>query len=388
MIVTTDTGLLRSRATGGRVTFPELFFDLVYVFAVTQLSHLLLAHLTWHGAAQTGLLLLAVWWAWVYTAWHTNWFDPERSSVRLVLGGVMLVSLIMSAALPDAFGRHGLLFACAYVAIQIGRTAHSVIAAPRNTPLRRNLARVLAWALLSGVFWITGGLTEATARELLWAAAVGADLVAPWVGFVTPGLGRSATTDWSIDGAHMAERCQLFLIIAFGESILVTGSTFGQAMSPSSAAAFAVSFAGSAGLWWVYFGRSAEAGSRVISSADDPGRLARSAYTFLHLPMVAGIVVSAVGDELVISHPGETGVEVTLTVLGGPALFLAGHALFKRVLWGRFPASHLAGLAALIALAPAGLVVPPLAVAAAAMAVVIAVALWDSVGRRRAARPE
>jgi low temperature requirement protein LtrA len=182
----------------------------------------------------------------------------------------------------------------------------------------------------------------------------------------------------------MAERCQLFLIIAFGESILVTGSTFGQAVSPSTAAAFVVSFTGSVGLWWAYFGRSAEAGSGVIASASDPGRLARSAYTFLHLPMVAGIVVSAVGDELVISHPGgHTGPEVTLTVLSGPALFLAGHALFRRVLWGRFPASHLAGLPVLAALAPLGLVAPPLVLATAAAVTVVAVATWESVSRRR-----
>src|SRR5919202_2418636 len=104
-----------------RVTFMELFFDLVYVFAVTQLSHLLLEHLTVHGALQTLLLLLAVWWAWVYNAWFTNWFDPDRRAVRLVLGAVMLASLIMSATLPDAFGERGLLFAGAYVAMQVGR---------------------------------------------------------------------------------------------------------------------------------------------------------------------------------------------------------------------------------------------------------------------------
>src|SRR5690349_22753261 len=139
-----------------RVTFTELFFDLVYVFAITQLSHLLLGGLSWHRAAQTLLLLLAVWWAWVYTAWHTNWFDPDRPSVRLVLVGVMLASLLMSAALPDAFGGQGPMFATAYVVIQVGRTLHSVVGAPAGTPLRRNLLRVLAWAVLSGVFWIAG----------------------------------------------------------------------------------------------------------------------------------------------------------------------------------------------------------------------------------------
>ncbi|WP_051458857.1 low temperature requirement protein A [Microbispora sp. ATCC PTA-5024] len=380
------TGLLRSRAEGQRVTFTELFFDLVYVFAVTQLSHLLLGHLSWHGAAQTLLLLLAVWWAWVYTAWHTNWFDPDRPSVRLVLVGVMLASLLMSAAIPDAFGGQGPMFATAYVVIQVGRTLHSVVGAPAGTPLRRNLLRVLAWAVLSGVFWIAGCLAQGPARELLWALAVGADLLAPWLGFVTPGLGRSATTDWSVDGAHMAERCQLFLIIAFGESILVTGATFGGHPSPASAAAFVTAFLGSVGLWWTYFGRSAEAGSRVIASSPDPGRLARSAYTFLHLPMVAGIVVCAVADELVIAHPGgRVAAATALTALGGPALFLAGHALFKRAVWGRPPLSHTAGVLLLAALAPAALLLPPLGLAACATAVVAGVAVWDAAARHRAA---
>ncbi|MEW9533252.1 low temperature requirement protein A [Microbispora sp. NPDC049125] len=381
--MTTPAGPLRSRAEGQRVTFTELFFDLVYVFAITQLSHLLLGHLSWHGAAQTLLLLLAVWWAWIYTAWHTNWFDPDRPTVRLVLVGVMLASLIMSAVIPEAFGAHGPLFAAAYVAIQVGRTTHSVLQAPAG-PLRRNLLRVLAWAVLSGVFWGAGALTGGGARELLWVAAVGTDLLAPWVRFATPGLGRSETSDWTIDGAHLAERCQLFVIIAFGESIVVTGATFGEHPSGAPAAAFVVAFLGSVALWWVYFGRSAEAGSRVIAASRDPGRLARSAYTFLHLPMVAGIVVSAVGDELVIHHPlGPTPAEVALTCLGGPALFLAGHGLFKRTVWGRFPLSHGAGLAALAASAPLGLVAPPLVLAACATAVAAAVAAWDAVIRHR-----
>ncbi|MBE3012610.1 low temperature requirement protein A [Microbispora sp. NEAU-D428] len=377
------TGTLRPRGGEQRVTFTELFFDLVYVFAVTQLSHLLLGHLSWHGAAQTLLLLLAVWWAWIYTAWHTNWFDPDRPSVRIVLVAVMLASLVMSAALPRAFGEHGLMFAAAYVAVQVVRTASSVAAAPRG-PLRRNLARVLAWAVLSGAFWIAGGLAHGLPRELLWAAAVGTDLLAPWVGFVTPGLGRSATTDWSIDGAHLAERCQLFLIIAFGESILVTGATFAAHPSRAAGTALLTAFGASVGLWWTYFGSSAEAGSRVIAAADDPGRLARSAYTFLHLPMVAGVVVSAVADELVIHHPGgHTAPGTAIAVLGGPALFLTGHALFKRAVWGRVPRSHLAGVLVLAALGALTPLVPPLALAACATATVAGVAVRTALARRR-----
>jgi low temperature requirement protein LtrA len=365
---------------GQRVTFMELFFDLVYVLAVTQLSHLLVEHLDARGAAQTALLLMAVWIAWVYNAWFTNWFDPDRRPVRLVLLGVMLASLLMSASLPDAFGDRGLLFAGAYAAMQVGRTVF-VVAALREEPgLRRNFQRVLSWLLAAAVLWLAGGLAHGTAREALWLAALAVDFIAPMVGFFTPGLGRSRTTDWTIAGGHFGERFPLFLILALGESILVTGSVFGElALSASTVAAFVVAFLGSVALWWVYFDRSAEDASGVIAGSADPGRLGRSAYTYCHLPMVAGIIVTAVGDELVIAHPGgRASVATTTTVLLGPALFLAGHALFKRVVFGRLSVPRLLAIVALAGLWPVGPAVSPLLLALVATLVVAAVAVSDT----------
>jgi low temperature requirement protein LtrA len=365
---------------GQRVTFMELFFDLVYVLAVTQLSHLLVEHLDARGAAQTALLLMAVWIAWVYNAWFTNWFDPDRRPVRLVLLGVMLASLLMSASLPDAFGDRGLLFAGAYAAMQVGRTVF-VVAALREEPgLRRNFQRVLSWLLAAAVLWLAGGLAHGTARGALWLAALAVDFIAPMVGFFTPGLGRSRTTDWTIAGGHFGERFPLFLILALGESILVTGSVFGElALSASTVAAFVVAFLGSVALWWVYFDRSAEDASGVIAESADPGRLGRSAYTYCHLPMVAGIIVTAVGDELVIAHPGgHASVATTTTVLLGPALFLAGHALFKRVVFGRLSVPRLLAIVALAGLWPVGPAVSPLLLALVATLVVAAVAVSDT----------
>jgi low temperature requirement protein LtrA len=365
---------------GQRVTFMELFFDLVYVLAVTQLSHLLVEHLDARGAAQTALLLMAVWIAWVYNAWFTNWFDPDRRPVRLVLLGVMLASLLMSASLPDAFGERGLLFAGAYAAMQVGRTVF-VVAALREEPgLRRNFQRVLSWLLAAAVLWLAGGLAHGTARGALWLAALAVDFIAPMVGFFTPGLGRSRTTDWTIAGGHFGERFPLFLILALGESILVTGSVFGElALSASTVAAFVVAFLGSVALWWVYFDRSAEDASGVIAESADPGRLGRSAYTYCHLPMVAGIIVTAVGDELVIAHPGgRASVATTTTVLLGPALFLAGHALFKRVVFGRLSVPRLLAIVALAGLWPVGPAVSPLLLALVATLVVAAVAVSDT----------
>ncbi len=368
----------------------ELFFDLVYVFAVTQLSHLLLDHLNVRGAVQTLLLLPAVWWAWVYNAWFTNWFDPDRRAVRLVLIAVMLAGLIMSAALPEAFGARGLVFAGAYVAMQVGRTIFVVAALGADPALRRNFQRILAWLMACGVLWLAGGLADDAARYGLWLAAVAVDYAAPACGFWTPGLGRSRTTDWTITGGHMAERCHLFLIIALGESILVTGATFAQLpFSAATIAAFVVAFLGSVAFWWVYFDRAAEVSSDVIAHAADPGRLGRSAYTYLHLPIVAGIIVAAVGDELTIAHPGgHTSAATAAAVLGGPALFLAGHALFKLVVFGRLSLPRLIGIVALVALVPVSAVVPPLVLAAAATLAVAAVGMWDTLGYQTAHSPD
>src|SRR4051812_13162753 len=133
------TSVLRPHSGHQRVTFAELFFDLVYVFAVTQLSHLLLGHLTWAGAGQTTLLLLAVWWAWMYTTWFCNWFHPDQRIVRLVLVGCMLASLIMSATLPHAFDVHGLAFAVAYTVLQVGRNTFAAFSQRADTNLRVNL---------------------------------------------------------------------------------------------------------------------------------------------------------------------------------------------------------------------------------------------------------
>ena len=373
--------LLRDDGDGDhRVTPMELFFDLVYVFAITQLSHLLLDHLDARGLLQTGLLLIAVWVASIYTTWSTNWLNPNQRPVRLMLIGVMAASLIVSAVLPEAFGERGMIFAVAYVAIQVGRSIF-VVACTRDHPdLHRSFQRILVWLTVSGALWIAGGLASGTARGGLWLAAVALDLLSPMIGYYTPGLGRSTTRDWNISGEHMAERCQLFVIIALGESILVTGATFADLeISGATLAGFVVAFLGSVALWWVYFDRSAEAAAEAIARSDDPGALGRNAYTYMHLPMVAGIIVTAVGDELAIAHPLEhASPETVVTVLGGPALFLAGHALFKKTVFGVWSVPR---LAAIVLLAVAGVVGrdwAPLALATAALAILAGVSVWDA----------
>jgi low temperature requirement protein LtrA len=295
--------LMREPATAGRVTNIELFFDLVYVFAVTQLSHYLLAHASVTGALGTGLLLAMVWQLWVYTTWVTNWLNPERIAVRLLLLGLTGASLVMSAALPGAFGSRGLAVGCAYAVMQIGRSVFAVIAL-RGQGLQRNFERILCWCLVSGALAVAGGFAAGGARVALWVAAVGVDLLGGIVGFYTPGLGRSTTHEWTIEGGHFAERCQGFVLIALGESILVIGVTLA-----------------------------------------DPDEVGHAAASWL--------------------------------ILGGIALFLAGHAAFKAVIWRRVPWTRIGAVAVLALLGLAAPHLSALALGGCTAAVVLAVAALD-----------
>src|ERR1700735_2173716 len=246
------TRLLRDRSGQQRVTNIELFFDLVYVFAITQLSHYLLGHATVPGALQAGLLLVMVWLVWAYTTWVTNWLDPEQMVVRLLLVVLMLISLAMSVSLPRAFEDLGLWVGGGYAVQQIGRSVFMVIAL-RGYTLRANYERILAWCVVSGALALGGGFAHGWARGLLWLLAVSVDLVGGVIGFATPGLGRSHTSDWTIEGGHFAERCQAFILIALGESIVIIGTVLSgqKGVTVTNVTAFVVAFIGSVAMWWL-----------------------------------------------------------------------------------------------------------------------------------------
>lgn len=375
--------LLRIRSgkhEDGKVAFVELFFDLVFVFAITQLSHWLLKHFTPAGIGQTTLLFMAVWWVWIYTSWVTNWLDPQKTLVRLMLFALMLAGLVLSTSIPDAYGSRGLAFACAYVFMQVGRSLFTLWAMSGHSPGNfRNFQRITAWLILSGIFWIAGGLADGNVRVGLWIIAIVIEYLSPAFGFWLPRLGRSTTTDWDVEGAHMAERCGLFMIIALGESILVTGATFAdQDWTSVSVAAFVTAFIGSATMWWIYFHIGAERASQHISKSSDPGRVARIAYTYLHLPIVAGVLVTAAADEFLLAHPlGHTEPGAAAAILGGPAIFLIGNILFKSATSGRAPLSHFGGLAVLALLAFTVTSISPLALSMSVTAVLIMVAAWE-----------
>jgi low temperature requirement protein LtrA len=381
---------LRQAGTHGKVTNIELFFDLVFVYAVTQLSHTLLRDLSLFGALHVLLLFLAVWWVWIFTGWITNWLDPERLAVRLLLLALMFAGLLLSTALPQAFDGHGLIFAGAYVFMQVGRSCF-MLWALRHSSLaaRRNFHRITIWLLISGALWIYGGLIGGNARLACWAIALTIEYLGPATFFYVPGLGRSGTAEWDVEGGHMAERCSLFVIIALGESVVVTGSSFADGARTLDAwMAFVIAFVGCVAMWWIYFDIGAERGSRSIRESADTGRIARTGYTYLHLLIVAGIVVGAVGDELSVSHPHVIASVAQVAVLiGGSALYLLGNALFKMTVnHTNFPLSHLVGLVLLLALSLPATRLSVLSLAALTTLLLVVVAVWETMSLRNLRR--
>jgi low temperature requirement protein LtrA len=365
-----------------RVTYAELFFDLVFAYAVTQISHTLLGRFTALGTLQTTLLFLSVWWLWVYTAWVTNWLNPEKTPVRLLLFALMLGGLVLSTSIPKAFESRGLWFALAYSVMQVGRTVFLLASTTSGQPLARlNAVRILVWLAVSGMFWIAGGLAEGQARLALWVVALGIEYLSPAVRFWIPKYGATSVADWMVEGGHMAERCAGFIIIALGESIVVTGATFGDlTWTTENVIAFVAALLGSIAMWWIYFHKGAEAGSEQISRSSEPGRLARLAYTYLHMPIVAGIIVSAVADDLVLTHPGgHSDYKTVLSAIGGPMLFLVGTILFKHTFRGFLQLSHGAGIIALGVLYWFAGELSPLMLSCLTTAIMLTVAIWETI---------
>jgi low temperature requirement protein LtrA len=385
--------LRREAGVEQRTTTLELFYDLVFVFAVTQVSHLLLGHLTWEGAGQAALVLLVVWWSWNYTTWVTNELDPSSSVVRLLLIALMLASLLMAIAIPQAFGAKALLFAASYVAIQVGRhTFLTFVAAERGTIERERAARILTWFLVAGMLWIAGALADGSARTVLWLVALTLDYTAPLVMFWVPGRPRLRPEVWDVGTAHFAERFQLFIIIALGESIVITGATAADLdLTTARITALALAFLSTAALWWLYFNLVAAIAERRLAQAAHRTLLARDAYTYLHVVIVAGILLSAVGDELVIAHPtDELRSPELIAVVCGPALYLLAHVALRLRMTHTISTRRLAGAVACLGVGGIGTFAPALVVAAVLLAVLVAVIVGDQVAaarRRRRGEP-
>ena len=304
----------------------------------------------------------------------------------------MFASLLMAVAIPQAFGGRALLFVGSYLAIQIGRhTFLTFVVAGSGTIERERAGRILTWFAAAGALWIAGGFADGRLRAALWVAALAVDYGAPLAVYWVPGKPRFSEHAWEVGVEHFAERFQLFVIIALGESIVVTGATTADLpLSFARAVAFGLAFLGTCALWWLYFNYVARIAQRRLELAPERTRMARDAYTYLHVVMVAGIIVAAVGNELVIAHPtGRLPGKEIAAVVAGPALYLLAHALFRLRMTGSVSWKRLGGAVACVVVAAAGAFAP--AVVLAALVVVVLVAVIGSeqlAGARRRARGE
>lgn len=343
------TGALRARSDGDhvRVTNMELFFDLVYVFTIIQLSHFLLEHQTWTGALQAATLFAAVWWAWNYTAWATNWINPDHTAGRFLMIALMACAILMAVAIPYAFEGRAALFVGAYVAMGLIRAGYMALVF-RGQRMGQNYAQLGAWSALSGLFWIAGALLPEF-RLPLWIIAVLIDYGAPYAGFWLPRFGATPMESWPLAGLHLLERNQQVFIISLGESILLLGGTLvGTALMGSTLTAATLGFGLIVVLWWLYFVHTTNTGEHAFEREGDHTKMARAGLAYAHGIMVAGAIVTAVAIELIIAHPMDKAYVPTILIATlGPAIYLLGSAIFYRTMAQAVPSTYLTGLAGL-----------------------------------------
>ncbi|MEU1232581.1 low temperature requirement protein A [Micromonospora aurantiaca] len=393
---TAEPAALRSSGGGpDRATFLELFFDLVYVFALTRISARAFEDLVLEGG-QTGwtavtgggktlLLLLALWAVWQGTAWTTSRYDPHHLWLQVIVITALISAMVMGVAIPRAFSHSGLIFATAYVVAQVSRPAILVLVLHKQQ-YRRLKLRMLITFCATGVLWLAGALLPGSARVVLWTTALLLEYLAARFGWPLPGLGRSTVSRWDIHGEHLAERYQQIFLVALGETILLAGLSFTRSStSPGMVVAFAVALATSVLLWRIYVQRAGQILGEAVTRAAHPATIGRPAAD-THLVMVIGVVATAIGYELVIEHPaGHNELPWMAVVLGGPAVFLAGRARFEYEVFGRVSPSRLVGIAALLLPVPLLVRLAPLVAAILAAVVLTAVAVADA--RRAWGRP-
>jgi low temperature requirement protein LtrA len=375
--------LMRSATSGDRVTRLELFFDLVFVFALSQLSHHLLEHPSWAGAGETFVLLLAVYKVWVYTTWSATLLDTSRLEVQWMLLIVMLVTLFMNASIDLAFGSSGWLFAASYLLVQLGRGAWMLTVGLDRTT-HNHFVRTLIWGCMSAPLWIAGVFFGPGPRLMFWGAAAAIDLGGHMLAHRLPGR-KTEGSRVPVPGERIFERFGLFYLIALGETILSTGLAIaGNLEDPLILLTGTVSLAGSVAVWWCYFHGLEQEVLEKLASIDDqfrPGILAGNILVVL----LAGLILVAVGDLLVISEPAaRPDLATVLFLYGGPALFLAARGVFIRRVLGRRQPSELAGIGALAVLGSLSSLLPAFVASVGAVIPLIGVAISDAVSRRPA----
>ncbi|WP_283193243.1 low temperature requirement protein A [Rhizobium sp. AN80A] len=370
-----------------KASFPELFFDLVFVFALIQLSYTLVEDFSSTTLAESILLILAIWWLWVHTTWITNLLDTNKEAVRLLLFALMFGGILLAIALPEAFKDQGLAFAALYCAMQILRSVFMLYAFRSvNRASYLTFVRITVWVIASGVFWIIGGFASIEMRVAFWAVALLIEYISPLARYWVPGMGRSPRETLDISGEHMAERCALFVILCLGEAILTTGRTAAEYMQSSlSVMVFCTAFLTTGFMWWIYFHHGQQKAADKAESTTAPETVAHGLFTYGHLPIVAGVILTAVGEDFSLSRPEEhSSLKTALAILGGLALFLIGNAWLKFTAAHTLPLSHIAGLAILLAT----IVLLPwqqnVTIQMVSTVTLLLVALWEYIALRKA----
>jgi low temperature requirement protein LtrA len=307
-----------------RVKPLELFFDLVFVLAITQCTTLMVDHPEWEGIAQAMLVLALLWWTWAGYAWLTSVVDPEEGAVRLALFAAMAALLIAALCVPSAFTDRALEFALAYGVVRAAHIALFMLASREDPELRRSVSGLAGGTAVGVGLLIAGALLGGTGQAILWTLSLALDMAEPYV-FGAEG--------WKLVPSHFAERHGLIIIVALGESIVAlgVGADVGLTVAVSAAAVLGVVLV--AELWWVYFDIVAIANARRLVRAAvgrEQNELARDAYSYLHLPLVAGIVITAFGLHEALAHAKDPLKEVpAFGLLGGVAIYLLGHVLVR-----------------------------------------------------------
>ena len=359
-----------------QVTPLELFFDLVYVFAIGQLSHQLLAHPTWTGAAQAVVLYLAVYAAWAYTTWAVTLVPAEDSRTRRMLLAVMLAGLFMNAAIPRAFDEAGWIFVATYLLIHLG-PAVWLLTVGLDPVNQEHFRRVLVWFVVASPLWLVGASADGGARLAWWAGATSVELLGTLTAHPFPGR-RLDSRELTFAGGHLLERGRLFMIIAFGEAVLTTGTALTTApYEPMTLLTSSVALAGTVALFWVFFSRSEQVVHHYRRTADPMRAGLTGVYSLM--TSVAGMIAAAAGDERVITHPTEhAGLTTNLLLFGGPILYIGAQTWHRAVLFDDLRTSRLVALSALVVGGAATLVAPAYLAAIIAAAIVVALCAYES----------
>ena len=356
------------------VTPLELFFDLIFVLALTQCTALMADDPSWAGLGRGLLILGLMWWGWVGYAWLTSVVDPEEGVVRLIIFGAMAGMLVVALCIPGAFGDDAVLFACAYAVVREGQIGLFLLASRHDPRLRQSVWGLAGGTTLGVSLLIIGAVIGGSAQEILWIVALALDMAEPFF-FGAEG--------WKLAPSHFAERHGLIMIIALGESIVAIGVGAGTAVDAGVVAAAVLGIVVAAALWWLYFDVVAKVAEHRLANAEvgrEQNEIARDSYSYLHFPMVAGIVLIALGMKKTLADVDDPLKLIpTVALLGGTAAYLLAHVAFRYRNIHTLNRQRLVVAIAALAFIPVAKDLPALVTVAILAAVSVALIVYETV---------